>query len=175
MAKRYVPALGWHVLTPLYDALARMFAREATLKPALVAQAAIDDVERVLDLGCGTGTLALLVRRRAASARVIGLDRDAGVLAIARRKIARDEEQIPLLLASSTRLPFTEGTFDRVLVSFVFHHLDTGEKERTLAEVGRVLRPGGELHVVDWEAPQNALMALVTVPMTWFEGTKRFS
>lgn len=172
-SERYVPALGLHALTPLYDPLTRLFARESTLKPALLARASIGGDHRVLDIGCGTGTLGLLARRRAGSARILGLDRDPAALRIARRKVARAGVDVALVQATSTRLPFPEESFDRVLASLMFHHLSDESKLATLAEVLRVLRSGGELHVADWGRPHNALMTLASLPMRLFEGPER--
>jgi len=154
----YVPALGWDCLTPLYDPLVRLTTREMTFKGRLLDQADVDKANRILDVGCGTGTLLLLVRRRSKSLTAIGLDGDANVLAIARSKARKQAEQIALVQAFCFDIPFADGVFDRVLSSLMLHHLTRSEKIRTLEEIFRVLRPGGELHVADWGRPHNLLM-----------------
>jgi ubiquinone/menaquinone biosynthesis C-methylase UbiE len=116
----------------------------------LIEQAAIRDGHRVLDLGCGTATLTLLIRQARPQARVFGVDGDARVLQIAKRKAAQAGVTPALHRALAYQLPYADGVFDRVLSSLLFHHLTREEKQSTLREVRRVLRPGGELHVADW-------------------------
>lgn len=157
----YVPALGWDSLTPLYDPLVRVTTREMGFKSRLLDEADIEKTARILDVGCGTGTLLLLARRRSKSLLAIGLDGDMNVLDIARSKARRDVEKIALLQAFCFDIPFADGAFDRVLSSLMLHHLTRSEKIRTLQEVFRVLRPGGELHVADWGQPHNLLMHLL--------------
>lgn len=155
---RYVPALGYDVLTPLYDPLVRLTTREMAFKSRLLDQAGVAGADRILDVGCGTGTLLLLLRHRSKSVSAIGLDGDANVLAIARSKARKHAEEIALVQAFSFAIPFADGSFDRVLSSLMLHHLTRAEKDRTLREIFRVLRPGGALHVADWGRPQNLLM-----------------
>jgi SAM-dependent methyltransferase len=157
----YVPALGWDFLTPLYDPLVRLTTREMSFKNRLLDEAGIDETVRVLDVGCGTGTLLLLVRRRSKSLLAVGLDGDMNVLDIARSKAHRHAEKITLVQAFCFVIPFADGAFDRVLSSLMLHHLTRSEKVRTLQEVFRVLRPGGELHVADWGRPHNLLMRVL--------------
>jgi SAM-dependent methyltransferase len=157
----YVPALGWNILTPLYDPLVRVTTREISFKSRLLDEAGIDKAARILDVGCGTGTLLLLARRRSKSLLAIGLDGDMNVLDIARSKARRYVEQIALIQAFCFDIPFADNAFDRVLSSLMLHHLTRSEKVRTLQEVFRVLRPGGELHVADWGQPHNLLMHML--------------
>lgn len=80
------------------------------------------------------------------------------ILDIARSKARRQVEEITLVQAFCFDIPFADGAFDRVLSSLMLHHLTRSEKVRTLKEIFRVLRPGGELHVADWGRPHNLLM-----------------
>jgi ubiquinone/menaquinone biosynthesis C-methylase UbiE len=82
----YVPALAFDRLTPLFDSVVRVTTREQTFKRRLLDQAAIAPGERVLDLGCGTGTLALMAKRRQPDAELVGLDGDPAILERARAK-----------------------------------------------------------------------------------------
>jgi len=153
-----VPALGYRFLTALYDPVVALTVRERTFKSRLVAQAAIAPGHAVLDVGCGTGTLAVRIKRTVPGASVIGLDGDPTVLAIARRKAARAGVAVRFDEGYAYALPYPDAAFDRVLSSLFFHHLTRDAKQRTIAEVHRVLRPGGELHVADWGKASNALM-----------------
>src|SRR5215203_2499676 len=103
---RYIPALGHDWLTPLYDPLIRWFMREARFKRRLVEQARMGKGDRVLDVGCGTGTLAIMVKESEPGAAVVGLDGDAKVLGIARSKAMRGGVEILLEQGMSYRLPF---------------------------------------------------------------------
>jgi len=156
----YVPALGYRWLTPLYDPLLRLTTRETKFKRALLRQARIRSGHRVLDLGCGTGTLTSLINSTCPEAEVIGLDADKRILEIARRKAARAGLSLRLDHGMAYALPYTDNSFDRVLSSLLFHHLTREDKLSALREVLRVLRPGGELHIADWGKPQNGLMRL---------------
>lgn len=151
----YIPALGYDVLTRFYDPLIRWFLREATFKNALIEQAQIAPRHRVLDVGCGTGTLTLMTKHAVPTAEVIGIDGDPRILAIARAKAGHVAVQFDEGLA--TALPYPDASFDRIMTSLVLHHLPTTDKERTFAEMRRVLRPGGELHIADWAKPVGFL------------------
>lgn len=146
----FTPALGFHALTPLYDRVVALTTRERTFKRALLDQAAIEPGQNVLDVGCGTGTLAIAAQRRGRSVRVAGLDADPAVLAIAARKAGDAGADIAFDLGRSSSLPYADERFDRVLSSLFFHHLSWGDKLLTAREMHRVLRPSGELHVADW-------------------------
>lgn len=157
-APEYIPALKYDRLTDFYDPLIRWALRENTFKRRLIAQAEIHPGQRVLDLGCGTATLALMVKRGQPASDVTGLDGDPKILNIARAKVARAGLDVRLDSGMSFDLPYARESFDRVLSSLMLHHLTRADKMRTLREVFRVLRPGGELHIADWGKPQNRLM-----------------
>ena len=159
--ERYVPALSFDRLTPLYDPCVRWLMPERKFKSHLVRRAAIGPGRRVLDLGCGTATLTLLVKEMHPEARVTGLDGDPKILNIARRKAERAGAEIGFDEGMAFRLPYAEDSFDRVLSSMVLHHLTGENKRRTLAEVFRVLAPGGEFHVADFARQNKALAALL--------------
>lgn len=158
MADRYIPALGHAWLTNLYDPVLRATMREATFKSRLIAQAELRPGHRVLDIGCGTATLTIAVKRSQPEAEVIGLDGDPEVLRLAAAKIAAAGVTVALDQSLSDRLPYADASFDRVLTSLLLHHLTAETKRRTLAEIRRVLRPGGQVHIADWGKAQDAVM-----------------
>ena len=143
---------------------------ERRFKRRLVERAAIRPGDAVLDLGCGTGTLALMVKAAHPSARVVGIDIDPRILAIAQRKVQRAGADLELQEASATELPFQASTFDRVLTTLMLHHLTTAQKREALRGVRSVLRSGGELHVADWGKPHNALMRAASLGFQLFDG-----
>ena len=166
----YLPALRWKALTPLFDYVVRITTRERSSKLKLIEQAGIADRDSVLDLGCGTGTLAIWLKQRVSEAQVAGLDADPDVLSRARRKAFAASTPLEFVEASSTQLPFPDESFDAVLSTLFFHHLRDPEKRKTLAEVARVLRPGGELHVADYGRPQGPIMAAAFLVVRAFDG-----
>lgn len=154
----YVPALGFHRLTPYYDAVVGALTRERTFKQALIDQARLGSGQRVLDLACGTGTLAVWMKQHAPQADITGADGDPAILALAVRKARQAGASIRFDHAMSDHLPYPDGQFDRVVSSLFFHHLAWEAKARTAAEVFRVLKPGEELHVADWGRARDVLM-----------------
>jgi SAM-dependent methyltransferase len=167
-----IPALSYNWLTPLYDLLIRWTMPESAFKRRLIEQAMIKRGQRILDLGCGTATLTILIKKVHPAAEVLGLDGDPRILEIARRKAAREALEIKLDEGMSYQLPYADNSFDRVLSSLFFHHLTRENKARTLQEMFRILRPGGEIHIADFGKPQNPLMLLVSLPWRIFDGMK---
>ena len=166
---RYIPALSFKWLTPLYDPLLKWVMREETFKRTLVQQANIHPGMKVLDLGCGTGTMTLMLKRAYPKAQITGLDGDPEVLDIARNKSLGIDLQWDEGLASA--LPYPDSFFDRVVTSLVIHHLVTDDKRRAFKEMFRVLKPQGELHVLDFGAPYSSLTRFMTKYMRRLEET----
>jgi ubiquinone/menaquinone biosynthesis C-methylase UbiE len=148
--ERYLKALRFDALTPLYDFVIRHALPEAEFKRHLVRQADIHDGQRVLDLGCGTATLSVLMKELHPGATIIGLDGDPKILGFAKKKAFDTAADILLTLGMAYELPYADGSFDRVVSSLVLHHLSREQKRRTLRELHRVLRSGGWLHIADW-------------------------
>jgi ubiquinone/menaquinone biosynthesis C-methylase UbiE len=144
----YLPAMGQDRLLPLYDPFTWLLG-VPRIHRRLVELAGIEPGHRVLEIGCGTGNLALRVQRMHPGTEVVGLDPDPLALARARRKAERKGLSARWDRGKAGELPYPDESVDRVLSAFMFHHLDDAEKRRTLAEVRRVLRPGGQLHLVD--------------------------
>jgi ubiquinone/menaquinone biosynthesis C-methylase UbiE len=154
--QHYIPALGRQRLTPLYDPLLRWIMREQRFKRQLVEQAHITAGQHVLDLGCGTGTLTVLIKQLRPDAAVTGIDIDPAVLDIAQRKAAQAGLHMTFDHGSVVELPYPDASFEHVLSSLVFHHLTTDEKRRASGEVWRVLRSNGDLCLVDFGPPRSA-------------------
>ena len=166
----YVPALRYGLLTRLYDPVVALTTRERTFKKRLVEQAGIRAGHEVLDLGCGTGTLALLIHELQLGAVVTGVDGDPTILAIARRKARLRGSAARFEQAMAQDLPFACESFDRVVSSLFFHHLSPRAKRLVAEEVLRVLKPGGELHVADWGRATDLLMRGAFLPVQLLDG-----
>jgi len=153
---RYIHALGPAALTRFYDPMIRRLMREDTFRDGLMEHARLAPGQRALDVGCGTGTLAVLVKQRHAGVEVHAVDGDPEVLAIARDKATRAGVDVRFERALASQLPYEDGTFDRVVSSLVFHHLVTDDKRRAAREIFRVLRPGGALLLADFGPPRSS-------------------
>jgi ubiquinone/menaquinone biosynthesis C-methylase UbiE len=123
-----------------------------------------------LDLACGTGTLAVLIKNRHPQVFVSGLDADAKILEIARRKAVKEGVDIEFVKGMSFELPYPDESFDRVVPSLFFHHLTPENKLRTLREAKRILKTGGELHVADWGPPSNFLTWIASNGIEMLDG-----
>jgi ubiquinone/menaquinone biosynthesis C-methylase UbiE len=151
--RSYLPAMGKRWLLPLYDPLLRLLGADKT-KRRLIEQAEIESGFRVLDIGCGTGSLAVLIKKSHPEVEVIGVDPDPAALSISERKANRAGLSIEFDRGFSDRLSYPDAWFDRVFSSFMFHHLEPSERAATLREIGRVLKSGGSLHLLDF-APRD--------------------
>ena len=126
------------------------FGREPGIRRMTIELAGIKDGERVLDVGCGTGTLAIAARRRTGSAgEAHGIDPSAEMIAVAREKAAKVGVDAQFQTAVMEKLPFPDGHFDLVLSSLMLHHLPADVKRAGFAEVRRVLKSGGRFLAVD--------------------------
>lgn len=153
----FLPAMSRHLPLAFYDGFTRLLgARDAHWR--LVAQAGIEPGATVLEIGTGTGALLLLAKRAVPDAAAIGLDPDPRVLAIAARKARRAGVTLRLDRGYADRLPYPDGSVDRVLSAFMLHHLPADQQHDALREVRRVLAPGGRLHLldIDGSAPSAA-------------------
>lgn len=149
------PALLNDRLTPIYDFFARLFMPEMKFKRALIAHAHIAAGQRVLDLGAGTGTLAIMIKQIQPGAQVAGLDGDPKILSIAREKASRSSTNIAFDGGDATALPYPDRSFDRVLSTLVMSVLNSTEKQLAIREAYRVLKSGGELHIADFGSPHT--------------------
>lgn len=150
----YLPAAGYDWTLPLYDPIVKLLGGDKA-RGMLLDQAALQPGYRVLDIGCGTGTLAILSKRLYPDVGIVGIDPDPKALARARRKAARAGFSIQFDQGFGDELPYPAANFDRVFSSFMFHHLPGSEKSNTLREVRRVLKAGGTFHMLDFEGPDG--------------------
>jgi len=173
-AGAFKPALRFDALTRFYDPIATAIVRESAWKPRLADAAAPAPGQRVLDLGCGTGTLAIVMAQRCPEAEVVGLDVDPKILERARTKARRHGAEVDFRQGRAEAPPddpaFADQSFDTCVSSLVFHHLAPPSKTRALEHIHRLLEPGGMLHIADWGPPRTALGRLGFLVTRIFDG-----
>jgi ubiquinone/menaquinone biosynthesis C-methylase UbiE len=151
----YLPAMGRDWLLPLYDPFTRLVGAPAAHR-LLIEQADLRPGHRVLEIGCGTGNLLLMTKRRHPEVAATGLDPDPRGLARAGRKARRARLPVRLDRGFASELPYPDGAFDRVFSALMFHHLPVGDRPAALREARRVLAPGGSLHLLDFSRPDGS-------------------
>lgn len=153
----FTPALGHSALTPLYDAAIRLTTRERRWRAALIGQIDAGNQDAILDVGCGTGSLAILLKRRMPHARIVGLDPDPTVLSIAAEKAKRagvDVEWRRGFAHDATHF----GEFDHVVSTLVFHQVPEAEKVAGIQSMFTAVRVGGFVHIADYCRQPDWLM-----------------
>ena len=168
--QHFVPALRFDSLTRIYDPVAALTTREGGFKRRLLEHARIKDGEAVLDLACGTGTLAVEIKKRRPQAKVAALDGDAAILARAKVKAKEAGVKIDFQYGLSNDLPYDGRCFDVVLSTLFFHHLTDEAKADTAEEIRRVLRLGGRILIADWGRPQDPVMRLMFLNIQLLDG-----
>lgn len=164
----FVPATGWPIGLPWYDLLTSNLTGETRFKGHLLGECKVPAGGRVLDVGCGTGTLALRLKQLRPDVDIVGLDPDSRILAQARMKPGATE--ICWQLGDACKLPFSSHTFDCAFCTLVLHHLRTEQTCQALAEIQRVLKPGSSLLLADYGAPASALARVQFLPVRLIDG-----
>ena len=132
--------------------------RRARLRQMTIALARIQPGERVLEVGCGTGDVAIGACAPAGPhGSVSGIDAGPEMIAVARAKAARAGVAVDFRVEPIEALTYPDATFDIVLSSLMMHHLPDDLKRQGLAEIARVLKPGGRLLIVDVKRPSGRL------------------
>lgn len=158
---RYVPAAGRRAFTRFYDPVIARTMREERFRGEMLRRVEADLPEggTAVDVGCGTGTFALKLKGRRPDAQVIGVDGDAEILGVAQAK--QGAPGIEWRQGLAQELPAEAGGADVVTTSLMLHHLLPEDKRAALAEMKRILKPGGHLHVADWGRPSDPLMSVL--------------
>ncbi len=141
------------------------FGRDTAIRQQLIALAAPAPGETVLDVGCGTGTLALALKSSVGRGEVHGIDASTEMVQVARAKAAKAGSAIDFQVALVEAIPFPDATFDLVTSSLMLHHLPDDLKPRGLNEIRRVLKPSGRFIVMEFAAhgysPLGHLLSVV--------------
>ena len=156
----FTPALGRAEWTGLYDRAIRFSTREARWRPMLLDEIDPRQGELILDVGCGTGTLAIMIKQRAPGACVVGIDPDPTILKIAADKAQAASVTVDLLEGFARDAAKVAGMerFDKVVSSLVFHQVPLSEKKLGIAAMRDALKPGGSIHIADYGEQRGWLM-----------------
>ncbi len=144
-----------------YDWLVKLLTlgKEKAIRETTLELAKLSPGDKVLDVGCGTGTLAIMAKGIVGpTGEVYGIDPAPEMIDVARHKSARASVEVNLQVGLIEAIPFPECTFDVVLSSLMVHHLPDDVKAKGLREVQRVLRPGGRLLVIDMKLSSSTLI-----------------
>lgn len=161
-SRSYVPALGDHRLSPFYDTTVALMTCERTWRRAFVKQIDPQPRDVILDLGCGTGSLAILLKQSCSAASIYGVDADPDILTRAENKardagvlvhFAKGYSQDAVAIAAGIRP-------NKIVSSLVLHQIPLAAKRLTILNAFAALRAGGELHIADYGVQSSPLMRL---------------
>jgi ubiquinone/menaquinone biosynthesis C-methylase UbiE len=164
MRREFIPALSWKGLTPLFDFWFTIIGLGNRFRRKIVRTLPIKHKDSVMDAGCGTGSLAIELKKKHPEVDVIGIDADAQILDVAKRKTKKENLSINYSQAFLQKLPFKDNYFDIVYSSLVFHHLNSQAKQDSMKEIYRVLKKSGRFLLVDFGKPRNKFFPV----FSWF-------
>ena len=157
----HTPPLGFAALTPLYDRVIAGLTRETVWRGKLVEHLGAKPGERILDIGAGTGSLAIAVTAAEPECIFHGIDPDAAAVTIARRKAALAGSSATFDVGRFNGRPTSDADrVDKVVSSLVFHQVPFAEKQRLLGTMLEWLKPRGQLFVADYGAQPSPAMRL---------------
>lgn len=161
-AQSFTPAAGDPKYTKYYDTVIALLTREDRWRSAAIAQLGLKPDDVVVDIGCGTASLAIMMKQWQPGARVVGVDPDPQVLAIARDKVRRAGVEVEFVQSMGDRAVelIGPGIADKVVSSLVLHQCPVPMKKAIIGNMFALLRPGGQLLIADFGVQRDALMRL---------------
>ncbi len=170
MGKKFTPPLAYDFLTPLYDRVINLLAYGNAFKRMALELSEIVDGEKVLDVGCGSGTLLVEAKTRYPNSDFVGIDPDKKILQLAERKLEQAGVRAKLVLGFAQELPFPSASFDLVISTLVFHHLSSSVKIEATRDIYRVLKEKGRFLLADLGKPESTLNKLLLNLGSIFDG-----
>lgn len=155
------PQTAGHVLhshARWYDLFGTVISlgRDKVIRQKLIELASPAPGEKVLDVGCGTGTLAIAIKSQVGAGEVHGIDASSEMIEVAKEKAAKAGSDIDFQVALIEAIPFPDATFDLVTSSLMLHHLPDDLKVKGFLEIRRVLKPGGRFMAMDFAAHSHS-------------------
>lgn len=166
----FIPALKWHWATPFYDSFIKLTMPEKKIRSKVIDMLEIAATENVLDFGFGTGTSLIMIAKRYPQAKLFGYDVDEKIMDIARQKF--DNEIVEVRVFSENLEVISGNSMDKIFSTWVFHHLTYHEKQKSIIQLHRILKPGGILVIADWGKPQNFIMSFLFFLLQVFDNFK---
>jgi len=171
----FVPALGFHWLTTIYDPLIRRWSGARRVRASVIDALGLEPGMRILELGAGPGRLAIQIKRAFPEVAIDAVDIDARMVGSARKNAAQAGVDIEFREADMTRLP-DAGTYDRIYSTMTFHHLGPDAKRKALDQAHRALDRGSKFVVADFGRPRDplqwALFSWIQQPLDGFANTR---
>jgi ubiquinone/menaquinone biosynthesis C-methylase UbiE len=161
MKEKFIPAFDFHFLTKLFDLFISTVIPENRIKGELIDFMNIREGHKILDFGCGTGTLLLMGKQKHPEAHFEGIDIDPKILKIAEGKIQKENLDILLTEYDGGELPLENNSINKVMTSMMMHHLSTDKKLIAMGEIFRILVTGGEIFIADFGKQKNPFIALI--------------
>lgn len=171
----FTPAAGNPKYTKYYDTVIALLTREDTWRSAAIRQLALQPGDTVVDIGCGTGSLAIRMKQHQPDARIVGVDPDPEVLGIARvkaHKAGLDGDAIEFVQGMGDKAAELAGpgSADKTVSSLVLHQCPVPMKKAIIANMFTVLRPGGQLVIADFGLQRDVFMRSAFRFVQWVDG-----
>lgn len=173
MGTKFIPALGFAILTPIYQWIVNLFCRDTYIKNIVANLVSNDRTCRdILDIACGPGKLVYMLADNSSlqNVQITGMDIDP-VMVKAATKTLRDVPSARVIQGDATKTAFQDSSFDIVIESLMFHHLSDKQKQLAIYEINRVLRDGGNFYFVDWVQPKSCFTKLMFNIVKFIDGS----
>lgn len=174
--RHFVPALGFHWLTAMYDPLIRRWGAATRMRASVIAALDLQPGMRILELGAGPGRLAIQIKRAHPEVTIDAVDIDTRMVDRARRNASTAGVEIAFREADMTQREDLESGYDRVYSTMTFHHLGIDAKHEALDTARQSLAPDGKFVVADFTRPRDplqwALFAWIQQPLDGFANTR---
>ncbi|MDD6207643.1 MAG: class I SAM-dependent methyltransferase [Clostridiales bacterium] len=162
--------LFYKVMSGFYDLLDVIYFRKYDTSPRRVANEAINDHDKILDLCTGTGTNAVNIAKRNASVKIVGVDLSKDMLIIARSKAKKEKlSNIKFCQMDAANMKFKNECFDKILLSLVLHETEESLAASMMTEAIRVLKPDGEIIITEWERSKEFMKKILFFPIEVLE------